>query len=185
MYQNEIKNLKVKFDQVIEKLKEDFVSIRTGRASTGLVENIMVSYYGTITPLKQMASLTTPDAAQIVVIPWDKNSIGDIELAIRNSDLGLSPVNDGKSVRIILPQMTQERREELTKNISRKSEEARVALRNVRGDAWDKIKKMEKDGLITEDDRYSAEEELNKVIDEHNKKIGEILEAKEKEIKAI
>jgi len=185
MYQNEIKNLKIKFEQVIEKIKEDFASIRTGRASTGLVENIMVSYYGTTTPLKQMASLTAPDAAQIVVIPWDKNSIGDIELAIRNSDLGLSPVNDGASVRIILPQMTQERREELTKNISKKSEEARVALRNVRGETWDKIKKMEKDGSITEDDRYSAEEELNKIIDDYNKKIGEILEAKEKEIKAI
>lgn len=185
MYQSEIKNLKGKFDQVTEKLKENFVGIRTGRASTGLVENISVTYYGSTMPLKQMATLATPDAAQIIIQPWDKNALGDIELAIRNSDLGLAPVNDGHLIRIVLPPMTQERREELVKNIARKGEEARVALRAARGETWEKIKKMERDSKITEDDRYSAEKELNNLIDEYNKKIENAILEKENEIKAI
>lgn len=185
MYKQEIKNLKQKFDQVLEKLNEDFAGIRTGRASTGLVENIMVSYYGSAAPLKQMATISTPDAAQIVIQPWDKNSLGDIELAIRNSDINLSPVNDGSVVRISLPPMTEERRIELIKNIHSKGEEARVVLRNVRGETWEKIKRMEKEKEITEDDRYSAEKELNELIDDYNKKIESAIVEKEGEIRKI
>jgi len=185
MYQSEIKNLKGQFDQVIERLKENFVGIRVGRASTGLVENISVTYYGSTQPLKQMATLTTPDVAQIIIQPWDKNALGDIELAIRNSDLGLAPVNDGRLIRIVLPPMTEERREELIKNIGRKGEEARVALRSVRAETWEKIKRMEKDSKITEDDRYSAEKELNNLIEEYNQKIENAILEKEKEIRAI
>jgi ribosome recycling factor len=185
MYQQEIKALKGKFDQVIEKLKENFAGIRAGRASTGLVENIPVTYYGSTAPLKQMATLTTPDATQIIIQPWDKNALGDIELAIRNSDLGLAPVNDGHLIRIVLPPMTQERREELAKNIARKGEEARVALRAARADTWEKIKKMEKDSKITEDDRYAAEKELNEIIDDYNKKIEGLIVEKEKELKTV
>jgi ribosome recycling factor len=185
MYQTEMKILRQKFEQVIDKLKEDFKGIRTGRASSGLVENIIVSYYGQNTPLKQMANITTPDAALIQIQPWDKNSLGDIELAIRNSDLNLSPTNDGNVVRISLPPMTQERREELVRNISKKGEEARIALRNVRGETWEQIQKMQKSGSITEDDKYSAEEELNKTINDYNKIIETVLKEKETEIKSI
>jgi len=185
MYQQEIRNLKTKFEQVIQKLKEDFATIRTGRASTGLVENVMVTYYGSTMPLKQMATLSTPDASQIVIQPWDKNALGDIELAIRNSDLNLSPTNDGNVVRVSLPPMTEERREELVRNIHRKGEEGRIALRSVRGETWEKIKKLEKNGKITEDDRYSAEKELNEIIDEFNKKIEAQIVEKEKELRLI
>lgn len=185
MYNSEIKNLKEKFNQVIDRLKEDFANIRTGRASTGLVENIMVTYYGQTTPLKQMATLTTPDATLIQIQPWDKNALGDIELAIRNSDIGLSPTNDGSNIRLALPPMTQERRDELVRAINKKGEEGRIALRNVRQETWEKIKKMEKNSELTEDDRYDAEKELNDLIDEYNKKIEEIIAEKEKQLRSV
>lgn len=185
MYSQIIRQTKTKFDQVIEKLKEDFGSIRTGRASGSLVENIPVTYYGSTTVLKQMATIATPDSTQITIQPWDRNALGDIETAIRNSDLNLSPVNDGQLVRISLPPMTEERRNELARTISKKGEEARIALRNVRGESWDEIKKLEKKSELTEDDRYSAEKELNEIIDEYNKKIEAMVTDKEKEIKTI
>jgi ribosome recycling factor len=185
MYDKEIRALKDKFEQVVSKLNEDFAGIRTGRASSGLVENILVSYYGSTQPLKQMATLTVPDPSHIVVQPWDKNALGDIELAIRNSDTGLSPVNDGSLVRINLPSMTEEHREELIRGITKKGEEARIALRNVRGETWDRIKKMEKDGELTEDDRYSAEKELNDLINDYNQKIETTVTEKEKDLRSI
>lgn len=185
MYQKVISELSAKFDQVIDRLKQDFSNIRTGRASTGLVDGIMVTYYGSTVPLKQMAQISTPDASLIVIQPWDKGALSDVELAIRNSDLGISPTNDGSVVRVALPPLTQERRDELVRNISKKGEEGRIALRNVRGEAWDKIKKMEKNSEITEDDRYKAEEELNKKIDDFNKRIEALVEEKEKEIRTI
>jgi len=185
MYDKEIRDLKSKFEQIIDKLKEDFAGIRTGRASTGLVENIMVSYYGSTTPLKQMATLTVPDPAHIVIQPWDKNALGDIELAIANSETGLSPTNDGNVIRVNLPSMTEEHREELIRGISRKGEEARIALRSVRGEVWDRIKKMEKEGTVTEDDRYSAEKELNDVINDFNQKISQTVTEKEKDLRSI
>jgi ribosome recycling factor len=185
VYQQAIRDLKIKFEQIIQKLREDFATIRTGRASTGLVENVLVTYYGSTLPLKQMATLSTPDASQIIIQPWDKNALGDIELAIRNSDLNLSPTNDGNVVRVSLPPMTEERREELVRNIHRKGEEGRIALRSVRGEAWEKIKKLEKDGKVTEDDRYAAEKELNELIDDYNKKIEAQIVEKEKELRSI
>jgi len=185
MYQAKTRELKQKFDQVIGKLEEDFGNVRTGRASTALVENILVTYYGSTTPLKQMASLSTPDASQIVIQPWDKNALGDIELAIKNSDLSLSPTNDGNVVRIVLPAMTQERREEIVRTLQRKGEEARVALRNVRSEIWEDIQHMEKSSKITEDDKYSAEKELNDQINEYNKKVQTLVDSKEKEVRSI
>lgn len=185
MYQNEIKSMKQKFEQVMEKLKEDFMQIRTGRATTGLVENVMVTYYGSTVALKQMATLTIPDPSSILIQPWDANALGDIELAIQNVNLGLNASSDGHSLRVILPAMTEERREELIRNISRKGEEARIAFRNIRGEVWDRVKKMEKSGDLTEDDRYSAEEELNKYIDEYNKKVEQLIEEKEKDLRAV
>jgi ribosome recycling factor len=185
MYSSIIKELTSDFEKIIERLREDFANIRTGRASTSLVENIKVNYYGSISVLKQMATLSTPDASQIIIQPWDKNALGDIELAIRNSDLSLSGVNDGNVVRIVLPPMTEERRNELIRNISKKGEEARIALRNVRQQAWDRIKKMEKDGEVTEDDKYSGEKELNEIIETFNKKVEEIVKVKEQELRTV
>jgi len=185
MYKDEVRSLKQKFEQVISKLKEEFGNIRTGQASTGLVENIAVTYYGSQAPLKQMATITINGPSQIVIIPWDKNSLGDIELAIRNSDSGLAPINDGHAVRVALPPMTEERRDQLIKSIHSKGEEARVALRTLRGEVWEKAKKQEKAGELTEDDRYGAEKELNEIIADYNKRIEELSANKEKDLRAI
>lgn len=185
MYQSIISGQKPKMNEVITQLEEKFKALRAGRASTSLVENIKVNYYNTQTPLRQMASISTPSANMIVITPWDKNSLGDIELAVRNSNLGISPVNDGAVVRVTLPQLTEERRKELTKNVKDLAEEAKVVVRNLRAEAWQKIKELEKEAKITEDDRYRAEEELNKFVGEYNKKIDDLHVKKEKEIMTI
>lgn len=185
MYQEAINKIKPKLSEVLEQLAEKFNNVRTGKANPSLIENLMVTYYGTQTPLKQMATLTTPSANLILVTPWDKNSLGDIELAIRNSNIGLSPVNDGAGVKVILPQLTEERRQELAKHIKTLAEEAKVVARNLRAEVWQEIKGMEKNSQITEDDRYRAEEELNKLVDDNNKKIDQMLAEKDKEIMTI
>jgi ribosome recycling factor len=185
MYQNLIKDLKVKLDEVIEKLSEEFKNIHTGRASAGLVENITATYYGQMTPLKQMANITIPDANMIIITPYDINSLGDIELAVRNSELKFNPVNDGKSVRISLPPLTEERRVEFVKLAEKMAEECKVVARNLRQDVWNNVKKQEKDGELTEDDRYTAEEELNKLIKEYNDKIEKMTDEKVATLKQI
>jgi len=185
MYQNLVKDLKGKFDEVIEKLNDEFKNVHTGRASSSLVENIVVTYYGQSTPLKQMASITIPDANMIVITPWDANSLGDIEIGVRNSELKLNPVNDGKSVRISLPPLTEERRNEYVKLIQKLSEEAKVVMRTLRQDVWNEIKKQERNGDLTEDDRYDIEEELNKIVKEYNEKIEKSLELKEADLRKI
>lgn len=185
MYQTLIRELKKKMDEVLEKLQDEFKKIHTGRANATLVEEIKVSYYGNETPLKQMANISTPDANLIVIQPWDTNSLGDIENAIRNSEIKVNPVNDGKVVRISLPPLNEERRNELVKLIKNMSEEARVMLRNLRGEVWDQVRDLEKEGKVTEDDKYTAEKELNKEIEEYNKKIEEAVERKEVDLKKI
>lgn len=185
MYQTLIRDLKKKMDEVLEKLQEEFKKIHTGRANSTLVEEIKVSYYGTQTPLKQMANISTPDANLITIQPWDVNSLGDIENAIRTSELKVNPVNNGKVIRIALPPLTEERRNEFVKLIKDMSEEARVTLRNLRGEVWDQIRDMEKNSKITEDDKYRAEKELNKAINEYNRKIEEAVDRKEGDLKKI
>ena len=185
MYQAIIRNLRPKMDEVTEKLSENFRSLRTGKANSALVENIAVSYYGTKAPLKQMANISTPDASLIVIQPWDANSLGDIELAIRNSEIGINPTSDGRVIRLALPPMTAERRQDLIRLLHKSAEECRVVLRNLREEAWKEIKKLESQKQITEDDRYRAEKELNKLIDDFNSKIDELVGAKEKEIRTI
>lgn len=185
MYKEKLKDLKVKSDEVIEKIGSEFKNIHTGRASGTLVENIMVDYYGQRTPVKQMAQVTTPDSNNILITPWDANNLGDIENAIRNSDIGVNPVNDGKSVRVTLPPLTEERRKEYADLASKMAEEGRVAVRNLRSDVWNEVKKMEKDGDLTEDDRYDAEEELNKVVKEYNDKIESMLEEKKNDLMKV
>lgn len=185
MYQTIITSLKPKMGEVIGQLTGKLKNIRAGRASTSLVENVKVDYYNTQTPLVQMASINIPSSSLIVIEPWDKNSLGDIELAIRNANLGVNPVNDGNVVRISLPPMTEERRQEFVKQAKNLSEEAKVVVRNLRAEAWLKIKDLEKQAKLTEDDRYRAEQEINKIVEEFNKKIQELIENKEKEILTI
>lgn len=175
----------VKMDEAIGHFGEELKSINTGRASALLVEGVVVSYYGTPTPLKQVAAIATPDAHQIVITPWDRSVLADIELAIRNSDLNLSPTNDGKSVRLNLPPMTEERRQDLSKMVSKLSEEAKVALRNIRGEAWEKVQKAEKSSELTEDDRDSAKKDLNDLINKKNDIIDSISKEKQSEIMRV
>jgi len=185
MYQELIKDLKTKADEVMGKLNDEFRNIHTGRANASLVENIIISYYGQNTPLKQMANINIPESNMIVISPWDVGSLGDIENSIRNSDLKLNPVNDGKNIRIVLPPLTEERRNELIKLVGKLGEEARVVIRTLRQEIWNEVKKMESGGDLTEDDRYSAEEELNKIVKEYNDKIEKSSYLKGEELKKI
>lgn len=180
-----IAEAKPKMDAGIEHLKDDLRTIRTGRATSGLVDDVMVSYYGNSTPLKQVASITTPDSNLISIQPWDKGILGDIELAIRNANLGFNPINDGHQVRIALPPLTEERRKEFVKSVSQKAEVVKITLRNIRKEAWEKIQSAQKTGDLTEDDKYRGEEKLNKMIDDFNRQIDDIVKNKEKEIMTI
>lgn len=185
MYQKILRNLRLKMQETQDKLAESFRLLRTGKANSALVENIIVSYYGTKVPLKQMANISIPDPNSITIQPWDNNSLGDIEQALRNSEIGLNPINDGRLIRLNLPPMTAERREELVKMLHQTAEECRIALRNLREEAWKEIKKQESQKQITEDDRYDAEKELNKLIEDFNLKINELIETKEKDLRTV
>jgi ribosome recycling factor len=182
MLQPILNKLKPKMDEVLSKLKEDLQTIRTGKASTGLIDGIFVSYYGAQTPLKNMANVSVPEATMIVVQPWDISSLGDIETALRNANLGFGLTNDGRVVRISLPALTEERRLEFVKLTKQKAEASRIVLRNLREEAWKEIQVLEKAGSLTEDDRYAGEKDLNRMIEDYNKKIQELSEAKEKEL---
>lgn len=176
---------KPRMQEVVTKYTDSLKTIHTGRASTLLVEDIMVSAYGSMTPLKGVANISTPDATLITITPWDKSTMTAIEAAIRDSGRNLNPSNDGNMIRIALPPMSSERREELVKLVNKMAEESRIALRNVRKDAWEEVQKQVKDGALTEDDKYDGEKDLNKMIDEFNDKIAEMTSGKEKEIRTI
>ncbi|MBW1989443.1 MAG: ribosome recycling factor [Deltaproteobacteria bacterium] len=171
-----------KMGKSIEVLKKELARVRTGRASTALLEGIRADYYGTPTPLNQMATLNVPDPRTIAIQPWDPSAIPDIEKAIMKSDLGLTPTSDGKIIRINIPALTEQRRKELVKAVSRMCEEQKVAVRNIRRDANETLKTMKKDGDITEDEMYKGQDEIQKITDEHIKKIDEVCAGKEKEI---
>lgn len=185
MLQPILNNLRPKMTEVLSKFEDDLKTIRTGKASPALIENITVSYYGSQTPLKQMANISIPDANLISVQPWDANSLGDIENALRNLDLGFGLTNDGRIIRIALPPLTEERRMEFIKLIHQKAEAARIVLRNLRKDAWEEVQKLQKDGQLTEDDKFRGNEDLNKLIEDYNKQIQILIEAKEKELKTF
>ena len=182
MPQNLIKDLKARGDKTLEFLKGTLQGIRTGRAHPALVEDIKVDYFGTPTPLKSMGSVTTPEPRQLVITPWDKSALKAIEKAIQSSPLGITPQNDGDSVRLNMPELTQERRVELTKIVNKHAEEARIAVRNVRRDVIEGLKKMEKDAKITEDDLKKYQKEAQDSTDAFIKKIDTVLAEKEKEI---
>ena len=169
-------------DKSIDSLKNEFKRVRTGRASPSLLDGIRVEYYGTMTPLNQMASLSVPESRLITIQPWDVSVIKDIEKAILKSDLGLTPSNDGKLIRISIPPLTEEGRKQLVKVIYKKSEEYKVSVRNVRRDANDLLKSLKKDGEISEDDAFKAQDQVQKITDEHIKLIDDVCKDKEKEI---
>ncbi len=163
-------------------LKKEFKRVRTGRASLSILDPIRVDYYGTLTPLNQMASLSIPESRLITIQPWDSSVIKDVEKAILKSDLGLTPSNDGKLIRISIPPLTEERRKQLVKEVHKKGEEHKVAVRNIRRDSNDLLKSMQKDGEISEDDNYRAQEQVQKITDEYVKLIDDICKEKENEI---
>ena len=169
----------------LEALKRDFASIRTSRASLALLDDIMVNYYGTSTPLQQLASLSLPDSRQIAIQPWDQKIIPEIEKAIMKSDLGITPVNDGRIIRIHIPSLTEERRKQVVKIVKKKAEEAKVAIRNIRRDINEGLKKLEKENHLSEDDLKRSQDEIQKTTDIHTAKIDEILAYKEKEIMEV
>ncbi|MHC1751133.1 ribosome recycling factor [Humidesulfovibrio sp.] len=169
----------------LSSLSKEFSRLRTGRASVTLIEPLMADYYGNPTPVGQIASLSTPDARTITIQPWDKAAFGAVEKAILKSDLGLNPVNDGKLIRISIPPLTEERRKELVKVAKKFTEEAKVAVRNVRRDLNEVLKKLQKDKDITEDEQRKLEAEVQKLTDDTIKKCDESFSAKEKEILAL
>ncbi len=166
----------------ISALKDELNTIRTGRASAALFDKIRVDYYGDKSPLSQVATISIPEARLVVIQPWDKGLIGEIEKAIQKSELSLNPSNDGKVIRIAIPPLTEERRKELAKQAKAQAEQSRVAIRNIRRDGNEELKKLEKDGTLTEDGLKTAEDELQKNTDKFIQEINKILEDKEKEI---
>ncbi len=174
-----------KFDKGIERFKQEISGLRTGRASTGLVENIEIESYGARMPISHVASVSTPDARTIAIQPWDKSNMGPIEKAIQAANIGLNPVNDGTLIRLSVPQMTEERRKELVKVLGQMAEQARIAVRNVREEIIKDLKKQQDDGQLTEDDVVGQKKDLQEVVDKYNAQIKEISEAKEKEIMTI
>ena len=179
------KDVQHRMHGAIEALHREFKSLRTGRANAAMLDTVTVDYYGTPTPIAQVASIKVPEASLIVAEPWDKSMVGAIEKAIRNADLGLNPANDGKIVRIPVPQLTEERRKELVKRAHHVAEEARTAIRQVRRDGNDKLKKMLKDHEISEDDEKRGLDEIQKMTDKHIDEVGNILKHKEQDIMAV
>jgi ribosome recycling factor len=183
---NELKKKAMdRMNTAIESLKKDFGSIRTGRASLSLLDGIKVDYYGAPTELSQVATLGIPESRQITIAPWDPKTIPDIEKAILKSDLGLTPGNDGKIIRINIPHLTEERRIQLVKVIKKRSEEGRVAVRNIRRDIMEELKKKEKEQHISEDDVKKMHDEIQKVTDSYIEKVEDVLRHKEKEIMEV
>lgn len=185
MYEELIENSKKDLESSIERLNDELGKLRIGRANPALVENLTVEYYGAKTPLKQVAAISVPEPRLIVINPWDKDSLVAIESAIKASDLGINPSNDGQVVRLSIPPLNEERRQDLVKVANQKTEEAKVAIRNVRESVWRQIQDLEKDGKISEDDKFKGKDKLQKLIDEYNSKVEEIRERKEKEIMTV
>jgi ribosome recycling factor len=168
--------------KTVEALSRELKRVRTGRASLSILDGIKVDYYGTLTPLNQMATLAVPESRLITIQPWDVSVIKDIEKALLKSDLGLTPANDGKLIRISIPPLTEERRKELVKVVHKMGEDYKVSVRNARRDANELLKSLKKDGEISEDDAFKSQEEVQKITDEHIKRVDECCQEKEKEI---
>jgi len=174
-----------KMDKTLDVLAENFGAVRAGRANARVLDRIRVEYYGSETPLNGVATISSPDARTLVIQPWDTKLLKDIQKAIQVSDLGINPQNDGKVIRLIFPQLTEERRKELTKQVKKYAEDAKVAMRNVRRDGMDYVKALKKKSEITEDEQKKAEKDLQDMLDKYIKKVDDALAAKEKELMAI
>jgi ribosome recycling factor len=185
MINDVIKDVTHRMHGAIEALHREFKTLRTGRANAAMLDLVTVDYYGTPTPIAQVASLKVPEASLIVAEPWDKSMVGAIEKAIRNADLGLNPMTDGKVVRIPIPQLTEERRKELVKKAHHLAEESRTAIRQVRRDGNEKLKKMLKGHEISEDDEKRGLDEIQKLTDKHIDEVGSVLKHKEQDIMAV
>ncbi len=181
----EIKLYDEKMLKTIEVVKANFASVRAGRANAGVLDRITVEYYGTPTPLNQVAAISSPDPRTLMIQPWDGTLLRAIEKAIQTSDLGINPQNDGRVIRLTFPQLTEERRKELTKQVRKYGEEGKVAVRNIRRDAMDEIKKKTKKSELTEDDQKNLEKELQDQTDKRCKEIDELTAKKEKELMAV
>jgi len=185
MNEEVIAKARVSMDKAIEALKKDFSRVRTGRASVSLLDDIRIDYYGTLTPLNQLGTLTVPEPRMITIQPWEKKILPDIEKAILKSDLGLNPTSDGAVVRLIIPALTEERRKEMVKTIKKMGEDAKIAVRNVRREANETLKRLEKDKEVTEDQLKRGEKDIQDATDAFVKKIDEVVAVKEKEIMEI
>lgn len=185
MYEDELKTLSEKMDKSINALKSEFTSIRTGQANASLLDRIFVEYYGSRTPVTQVASVTVPEARMLVVQPWDKSLLKEFEKAILQSDLGLVPMNDGNLIRMAIPQLTEERRKELVKVVNKKSEEAKVAVRNIRRDGNVFLKKEEKNSDVSKDIIKDTEDKIQKLTDKKIKEVEAVTERKIKEIMSV
>ena len=185
MVEDVYKDIKERMEKSLENLKGELVKIRTGKATTTLLDGVKVEYYGNMVPLNQVANVGTPDVRLISVQPWEKSMLGEIEKAILKSDLGLTPSNDGNIIRLPIPKLTEERRHELVKLVKKFGEDTKIAVRNVRRDGNDKIKKMEKDSEVTEDDMRRGLDKSQEITDKFIEKVDEIIEIKDKEIMEV
>ena len=174
-----------KMERTLSHLGEDFDAVRAGRANAKVLDRITVEYYGSETPLNGVATISSPDARTLVIQPWDAKLLKDIQKAILTSDLGINPQNDGRVIRLVFPQLTEERRKDLTKQVKKYAEEAKVAMRNIRRDGMDYVKKLKKNSEITEDDQKKAEKDLQDLLDKYIKNVDNATAAKEKELMAI
>ena len=181
----DVKNYDSKMLKTIEVVKANFAAVRAGRANAGVLDRIMVEYYGTPTPLNQVAAVSTPDPRTLTIQPWDASLLKEIEKAIQMSDLGINPQNDGRLIRLSFPQLTEERRKDLTKQVKKYAEDGKVAVRNIRRDAMDDIKAAKKNSEITEDDQKNLEKELQDLTDKRCKDIDELCGKKEQELMAV
>lgn len=185
MKETVFEKFKDEMEKTINGLSKSFSRVRTGRASVALLDGIKVDYYGTATPINQVANISVPENRLILIVPWDASVIGAIEKSIQKSDLGLTPSNDGKAVRLAIPQLTEERRKELVKIVKKMAEEGKVKLRNARRDANEELKNLKKNNKMAEDELFTAQEEVQKLTNQYIEKTDKVLAAKEKEIMEI
>lgn len=181
----DFKDYSRRMDKTLEHLAEEFDAVRAGRANPRVLDRISVEYYGSETPLNGVATISSPDARTLIIQPWDTKLLKEIQKAIQSSDLGINPQNDGRVIRLVFPQLTEERRKDLTKQVKKYAEDAKVAMRNVRRDGVDYVKKLKKNSEITEDDQKKAEKDLQDLVDKYTKKVDAATAAKEKELMAI
>ncbi len=173
------------FELALQSFKTELAKLRTGRANPAMIEDLRVDYYGTMMPIKQLANISVPEARQLLVLPWDKNALAALDKGIRDANLGFNPTNEGDKLRIKLPDLSQESRQELGKLAHKLAEDARIRIRNIREEIWKEVKKLTENGSLTEDDKFQKQEELQKLVDEHNQLIKNLAESKEKEIMTL